>query len=152
MFQQCCGYLGKAQVHLASLVLRLGLAAIFIFHGYLKVDKDWGRAWDDNLPAETQMAVAWGELAAGAALLVGLLSRLAALGLIAIQWGAISLYTWRYDFINIEYNVRDPHRIAPGTQYNFALIVMCLAVVLLGSGMVSLDYLLFGRRRGKVVS
>jgi uncharacterized membrane protein YphA (DoxX/SURF4 family) len=149
MVTQCCAGLLKPHVHVASLVLRLGLAAIFIVHGYLKLSVNMGRSWDPNLPETTQMAVAWGETICGAALLLGFLSRLAAIGLIAIQWGAISLYTWRYDFINIEYNPHDPHRIAPGSQFNFALIVICLAVVLLGSGLVSVDHLLFGRRRVK---
>ena len=148
MLTQCCGGLLRPNVHLASLVLRLGLAAIFIANGYLKVvvllD---GRHWDNKLPETTQMAVAWGELVCGSVLFLGLLSRLAALGLIAIQGGAILLYTKRYDFINIEYNASDPYRIAPGSQFNFALIIMCLAVVLLGSGMVSVDHLIFGRRR-----
>jgi uncharacterized membrane protein YphA (DoxX/SURF4 family) len=152
MFTQCCGGLLRPHVHLASLVLRLGLAAIFIVNGYLKVSHQWGSGWDNNLPETTQMAVAWGETACGIALLFGLLSRLAALGLIVIQWGAISLYTGRYDFINIEYNARDPYRIAPGSQFNFALIAMCLAVVLLGSGLVSVDHLLFGRRRDKAAA
>ncbi len=147
MFTQCCGGLMKPHVHLTSLVLRLGLAAIFIINGYLKVSVHMGKTWDPNLPETTQMAVAWGEIICGGALLLGFLSRLAAIGLIVIQWGAISLYTWRYDFINIEYNARDPHRIAPGAQFNFALIIVCLAVVLLGSGLVSVDHLLFRRRR-----
>lgn len=149
MFTQCCGGLFKPHVHLASLVLRLGLGAIFIIHGYLKISVHMGRGWDPNLPETTQMAVAWGETICGVALLLGFLSRLAAIGLIVIQWGAISLYTWRYDFINIEYNAHDPHRIAPGSQFNFALIAMCLAIVLLGSGLISADHVLFGRQRSK---
>jgi putative oxidoreductase len=147
MFKQCCGGLLRPHAHLASLVLRLGLAAVFIVNGYVKVSVQMGRGWDNNLPETTQMVVAWGELVCGVALLLGLLSRLAAIGLIVMQWGAISLYTWRYDFINIEYNPHDRHRIAPGSQFNFALIVMCLAVVLLGSGLVSVDHLLFRKRK-----
>ena len=38
-------------------------------------------------------------------------------------------------------------RIPTGSEYNFALMVMCAAIVLLGSGLVSVDYLLFRRRR-----
>jgi uncharacterized membrane protein YphA (DoxX/SURF4 family) len=148
MLTQCCGGILRPNVHLASLVLRLGLAAIFIVNGYMKVVVLLhGNHWDNNLPEATQMAVAWGELVCGSALLLGFLSRLAAVGIIAIQWGAIALHTGRYDFINIEYNAKDPYRIAPGSQFNFALIIMCLAVVLIGSGMVSVDHLLFGRRR-----
>jgi putative oxidoreductase len=144
--------LPKPHIHLASFLLRLGLAAIFIFHGYLKISLDYGRGWDAELPEGTQMAVAWGELACGLAMLFGLLSRLAAIGIIVIQVGAISLYTWRYDFIHIEYNANDPHRIPTGTEYNCALIIMALAVLAIGSGKVSIDHLLFGRRQRGVVS
>jgi uncharacterized membrane protein YphA (DoxX/SURF4 family) len=147
MFRRVCDYVCKPHVHLASLLLRLGLAAIFLFHGYLKIAVDGGRSWDNALPPLTQMVVAWGEAACGLALLLGFLSRLAAIGLIIMQCGAIALYTSRFDFIHIEYNRVDPHRIPTGAEYNVALIVMCLAVVALGSGMLSVDACLFGRRR-----
>jgi len=150
MFGRLCDNLFKPHVHLGSFLLRLGLGVIFIFHGYLKIAIGGGKGWDNNLSEVAQMAVAWGEAVCGLALLVGFLSRLAALGLIVIQWGAIMLYTSKYDFVHIEYNRADPHRIPTGTEYNFALIFMCLAIVVLGSGMISVDYCLFGRRRCKV--
>jgi uncharacterized membrane protein YphA (DoxX/SURF4 family) len=150
MFKNYCHALCKPHANLASVVLRWGLAAIFISHGYLKLAVDWGRVWDPRLTEATQMAVAWGELVCGIALLLGFLSRLAAIGIIVMQVGAIALYTSHYDFIHIEFNRADPYRIPTGTEYNFALIVMCVAVVVLGSGIVSVDHCLFGRRRGKV--
>jgi putative oxidoreductase len=142
--------LPKPHVHLGSFLLRLGLAGIFIFHGYLKLSQlnnPNSLGWSDELPVGTQMAVAWGELACGIALLVGFLSRLAALGMIIVQVGAITLERGRFDFIHIEYNKGDPARVPTGYEYNLALIIMCLAVLAIGSGKVSLDYLLFGRRR-----
>jgi uncharacterized membrane protein YphA (DoxX/SURF4 family) len=137
--------LPKQHVHLASFVLRLGLGAIFIFHGLLKLSQDYGAHWSDRLPAAQQIAVAWGETICGFALFLGLLSRLAAVGPTIIMIGAIVLQTDRYHFINIEYNPNDPTRIPTGWEYNFALIVMCLTVIALGSGKVSLDYLIFNR-------
>jgi putative oxidoreductase len=146
----------KPHSNLASFILRLGLAAVFITHGWIKVSQDNGRGWEApptaenfTLLDETKMAVAWGEFVCGIALLVGLLSRLAALGIIVIQMGAITLYTWRYDFVNIRYNHNDPLDIMPGFQYNAALIVMALAVLALGSGKVSVDYVLFGSGRSQ---
>jgi uncharacterized membrane protein YphA (DoxX/SURF4 family) len=147
MFRRLLEDLPKPHIHLGSFLLRLGLAAIFIFHGYLKLAVDWGQGWNNELPPTTQMAVAWGETACGFAMLFGFLSRLAAIGIIVIQVGAISLYTWRFDFINIEYNANDPQRIPTGTEYNYALIVMALAVLAIGSGKVSVDHLIFGRGR-----
>src|SRR5207302_10557529 len=118
----------KSHVHLGSFLLRLGLAIIFIFHGYLKLIQDGGARWSDTLPQWQQLAVAWGETVCGCALLVGLLSRLAAIGLAIIMIGAISLQTGRFDFIYLaEFGGRDPGRLPTGAEYNFAIIVMCLA-------------------------
>src|SRR5262245_61730954 len=77
---------------LAPLVLRLGLAVIFIFHGVQKVSPDngWGTNWmgpNADMPSVVQMLVAWGETLGGAALAIGLLTRVAALGIIVIMAG-----------------------------------------------------------------
>jgi len=127
---------------LAPLVLRLGLAVIFIYHGLSKLGPDtrWGTAWagDLDLPPAVQAAVAWGEFLGGVALAIGFLARLAALGLIVIMVGAIALVHGQHGFAL--YNPISPSDL--GYEYNFALIVLCLGVVLLGSGPVGLDYLL----------
>ena len=139
----------KPHIHLASFLLRLGLAAIFIMRGYLKLSLHGGRGWSQGLLAEgLEIAVAWGETVGGVAMLFGFLSRLAAIGIAAIQVGAIVLATGRFDFVHIEYNRSDPFRVPTGAEYNVALITICLAILVLGSGKVSVDHLLFGRRRG----
>src|SRR4051812_32218331 len=104
---------------LVPLLLRLALGAIFIHHGLGKISQDteWGASWmKPPPPAATseagssssapvgepkpppsrvlQMAVAWGELVGGIALVVGFLTRLAALGIIAIMIGAIVTVHW----------------------------------------------------------
>src|SRR5262245_49704822 len=81
------GALGKDL--LAPLVLRLGLAAFLVLHGPEKVtqETDWGARWADKADAAFnpspapagQLGIAWGELAGGAALAAGFLTRLAAL-------------------------------------------------------------------------
>ncbi len=136
--------------HLASFLLRLGLGAIFFFHGYVKLSVNDGAGWSNDLPAATERAVAWGETVGGAALIVGLLSRLAATGLVVIMVGAIAITSGRIGFVNLDYVHPNRFNLPVGAEYNFALIVMCLAVVALGSGMVSLDHLIFGRRRAAV--
>jgi putative oxidoreductase len=146
MLKQLWQDLFKPHVHLGSFLLRVGLAVTFIFHGYLKLAQDGGKGWHDTLTTETQVAVAWGEFVCGIALLFGFLSRLAALGLAVIMVGAIALQTGRFDYIYLAYIKSDPARVPTGAEYNVALIVMCMAVLALGSGKVSVDHLLFGRR------
>jgi putative oxidoreductase len=123
---------------LVPLVLRAGLAVIFIYHGLGKVNADtnWGSAWNPALPTYQQILVAWGELLGGAALAIGFLTRLAALGIIAIMAGAIATVHWEHGF-----GLKDM-----GYEYNFALIVMAAALVLLGGGVISVDRFLWGRR------
>ena len=168
---------------LAPLVLRLALAAIFIYHGNNKVfgpNSDLGASWateawarqnaiphefaerirnssrgSDETKAEvldgvaagyrqsaqsppealtawhwTQYAVAWGELLGGVALLVGILTRVAALGLIVIQVGAIWTVTGLHGFSVAQ---------GGGYEYNLALIAMCLALVVMGGGTCAVD-------------
>jgi uncharacterized membrane protein YphA (DoxX/SURF4 family) len=136
----------KSHVHLGSFLLRLGLAGIFIFHGYLKVVQDNGAGWHPTLTEATQLAVTWGELTCGFCFLIGLFSRLAALGTAIIQVGAIVVQTGRLDFINTDF-IRSFQGSGPtGWEYNFALIIMSAAVLAIGSGKVSADYLLFGSK------
>jgi uncharacterized membrane protein YphA (DoxX/SURF4 family) len=180
---------------LVPLVLRLALAAIFIFHGVGKVigeNNTWGASWaiaaweQQGLPpkeveeklsnmkldedetknkeaiqrvkdelrrvyqtskaeppasmryAAAQIAVAWGELLGGAALLLGLLTRLAAVGLLIIQVGAILTVTAARGF---------SFAAGGGFEYNIALIAMCLALILTGGGCCSVDRVLRSRRQ-----
>jgi putative oxidoreductase len=127
---------------LGPLILRCGLAVIFVYHGLGKVnaETDWGATWAQKMPdpphATVQMAVAWGELVGGIALGLGLLTRLAALGIAAIMAGAIATIHWEHGFPL-------PH----GFEYNFAIIVMCAAILVMGPGNMAIDRVVF-RRRG----
>ncbi len=140
-------FLSKPHPDLGALLLRVGLAAIFIFHGYHKVvlvvD---GSTWTSDLSLTTQTVVAWGEFVAGLALLVGLLSRLAAVGSIVIQGGAIAMVTGARDFVSHDFTRKGFDFLRIGYEYNVAIIIMCLAVIVLGSGKFSLDHCLFRRR------
>ena len=128
---------------LAPLVLRLGLAVIFIYHGMTMIgsDKGWGTNWDTSgkLSAWVQAPVAWGQFLGGVAVGVGFLSRIAALGLIVIMAGAIAMVHAKHGF-----DLRSPS--GPGYEYNFAIIVMCIGVILLGTGPLGLDYWIRPRR------
>jgi putative oxidoreductase len=127
---------------LVPLLLRLTLATIFIFHGMHKVDpdNDWGAQWQkgaDAPPTPVQLAVAWGELIGGIALILGLLTRLAALGIIALMVGAIATVHWPHGF-GLQQG---------GFEYNFAIIMMCICLVLSGPGPLAIDRFFRFRRR-----
>src|SRR5262245_46873619 len=73
---------------LVPLLLRAGLAVIFLYHGLHKVGREAGMAWaGEGLPGWQQVLVAWGELLGGVALAVGFLTRTASLGLMVIMAG-----------------------------------------------------------------
>src|SRR5882724_10670175 len=103
---------------LVPLLLRAGLAAIFIYHGLDMVQKDGGAGWNPSLSRPEQLAVAWGELLGGIALALGLLTRLAAFGIAVIMAGAIYKVHWENGF--------DIQKL--GWEYNFLIIVVCVAV------------------------
>jgi uncharacterized membrane protein YphA (DoxX/SURF4 family) len=103
----------------------------------VKADLATSYARDASAPPEaltawhwTQYAVAWGELVGGIALLVGILTRLAALGLIVIQVGAVWTVTGLHGFSVTR---------GGGYEYNLALIAMCLALVIMGGGTWAVD-------------
>jgi putative oxidoreductase len=138
---------------LAPLVLRLGLAAIVLYHGAVKLAVTGGGiGWDNQLPGAIQAAVAWTELLAGIALVLGLLTRLAAAGLLVIQVGAIILVTGKMGF-GFTGQVRPGEGETGfnfknvGTEYNFAIIVMCVTVILLGAGALAVDHYLWRRKQ-----
>jgi uncharacterized membrane protein YphA (DoxX/SURF4 family) len=192
---------GLARTSLASLLLRLALGVIFIYHGVTKIssrEATLGASWvvaferqqarppqrvidklneekarleeereeadkkrkkeldqsiakrqdtierlhhayalgaGDRLPEAArynvvQLLVAWGEVVGGIAVLFGLLTRLATVGLIIIQAGAIATVTSMKGF----------GVTAGGYEYNVALIAMLLVLLLQGPGVVSVDY------------
>jgi putative oxidoreductase len=126
---------------LVPLVLRLGLAVIFIYHGLEMVAGEgtqFGAAWaKETMPVPVQLAVAWGELIGGIALAVGFLTRLAALGIALIMIGAIVTVHGQHGF----------SLAAGGYEYNFAILVICAAVMLLGGGTWAVDRFFRLRRR-----
>jgi putative oxidoreductase len=133
---------------LAALILRLGLAIVLLVRGLLKVAVS-STEWDPNLPAWIQAVVAWVEVLAAVAILLGFFTRVAVVPVIVIQLGAIFLVTGALGFMNIQYGTGQAgfNTITPGFEYNITIIVMSLALLVLGSGAPSLDQYLFGRRK-----
>jgi putative oxidoreductase len=149
----------SSKASLAALILRLGLGAVFLLHGWEKIDYahgHWGEYWATRMWALqptgavapehpqlltynwVQFAVAWGEFLGGAALVLGVMTRLAALGMIVIQVGAIVMVTAARGFISSE---------GGGWEYNFVLLAGCLTLFFQGAGACSFDHLFRAREK-----
>jgi putative oxidoreductase len=89
--------------------------------------------------AAVQLAVAWGQLLGGIAMALGFLTRLAALGLIAVMGGAIALVHLPNGFDVTK----------GGYEYNALIIVVCVVLVLQGGGHVAVDRFFRLRRRSQ---
>jgi uncharacterized membrane protein YphA (DoxX/SURF4 family) len=137
-----------AKVDLASLALRLALAAIFISLGITRVYAGWGASWDINpvhFSAGLQGAIAWCELVAGVALLFGLLTRVAAFALLVIMIGSIWWLNFHPEFVHAsQRRTQEFFSVAPALwTYSYAVAGMTLALLVLGGGLFSIDCLLW---------
>ncbi len=127
MGKECCEKLKPY----AGLFLRLGLGIVFTYHGFGKVfgtGTNLGTAWNPGLPVVLQTLVSWGEFLGGLAILTGFLAELGALVIIIIMVGAIVTVTGKSGF----------NMMNGGFEYNFVLIMMCLALVATGAGPLSI--------------
>jgi putative oxidoreductase len=134
----------------AITVVRVTLGAIFFAHGSQKVF-GWfggyglkgttGYFVSSGLPLVVAYAVCFFELLGGIGLVLGLLTRLAALAIITVMIGAIARVHWQNGFfINWELTPGKGH----GFEANLAFISMAMACVIAGGGALSLDALLAG--------
>jgi putative oxidoreductase len=97
-------------------------ATIQAFQQYMKVP-----------PAATALA-AFIECFGGLALIVGVLARPSALGIIGVMLVAVAKVHWKNGF----FMASQPGQ-GNGWEYNFALIAMALAVLIGGAGALSID-------------
>jgi putative oxidoreductase len=131
---------------LGLLALRVGAGAVLAAHGTQKLLGWFGggglkatvQTFQQYLkipPAATTLA-AFIECFGGLALIVGLLARPAAIGIIVIMLVAIAKVHGRYGFfINFAGTPGKGH----GFEFNFALIAMALSIVIGGAGVLSID-------------
>jgi putative oxidoreductase len=128
---------------LGLLLLRVVMGAAFILHGWPKIQHplDWMGPTAD-MPGVLQALAAVAEFGGGAALVLGLLTPLAALGIACTM--ATALY---------KVHLNDPFVGAPGKpSKEFAAVYLAAALLFLiiGPGVLSLDALLARswRRKG----
>ena len=128
----------------ALLLVRVVMGVAFILHGWPKVQNPMG--WmnvmgGENVPSFLQALAALAEFGGGIALVLGLLTPLAALGIVFQMLGALLLvhFPMGHRFV----------AAAGGPSYELPLVYLTLAILLLvlGPGRWSLDALLFGRTR-----
>lgn len=120
---------------LAASLLRLALGVVFIAHGLLKVlvftiPGTVGFFESVGLPGFLAYVVIAAELLGGTALIVGFLTRWAALGLAIIAFGAILPHAgngWVFSSPN------------GGWEFPLFLAITCLVQVLLGAGKFGID-------------
>ncbi|MFN7949806.1 MAG: DoxX family protein [Blastocatellia bacterium] len=125
----------------ALLLVRVVMGAAFLLHGWPKMQNPTG--WMNVMglapvPAVVQALAVLIEVGGGIALILGLLTPLASIGIICQMAAALLI---------VHLPNGDPF-VAPGrSSFELALIYLSLAVLLLviGPGRFSLDYLLFGR-------
>ncbi len=132
----------------AITVVRVVLGVIFFAHGAQKV-LGWFGGYglkgttrfltSIGLPLPVAYAVCFFEFLGGIGLILGLLTRLAALAVIIVMIGAIAkVHAKNGFFLNWELGPGKGH----GYEVNVALIAMALACLLAGGGSVALDAVL----------
>ncbi len=122
---------------LAPLVLRIVIGALFVWHGIDKFDtgipmiQDMFTMWGVPAPGLTAPLSAIIEIGAGAALIAGIGTRLAALALSVVMVGALM-------YVKADLGVISSEPM-PGAELDLALLAGLVAVVVLGPGRYSLD-------------
>ena len=121
------------------LALRLALGVIFWVHGRSKWGM-WKMQPTEQMPAKMisrMRSLSIAEPLGAVAVLLGLLTQLAAAGFCIIMLGAIWMKkrTWKTSFMSTQ---------TTGWEFDFFILGVSLALIVLGSGSFSLDRVLLG--------
>lgn len=139
-------------IDVGLLIFRIGLATVFLAHGSQKMFGWFGgpglsatiaKMGEGGIPAPLAFLAAFTEFFGGLAVLGGLLSRLASLGLLVTMLVAIFGVHLSVGFFNTAKGA--------GFEYPFALAAMALTLIITGPGRIAIADIegrLF-RRRGK---
>ncbi len=134
----------------STVVVRVVLGIIFLAHGGQKVF-GWfggyglkgtvGYLTSIGLALPVAYLVCFFELLGGIGLILGLLTRVAALAVIVVMIGAIAKVHWQHGFfVNWSLTPGKGH----GYEANLAFLAMAVACLIAGGGALSLDRLLLG--------
>lgn len=133
------GYVGSVSL----LLLRLVMGVAFVFHGWPKIQNPMGWMGSEaSVPAILQALAALAEFGGGIALVVGLLTRLASLGIMSNMIVALGM-------VHLPHGDPFVSKMG-GPSYELAAIYLACAVLflILGPGRFSLDAILFRRPLG----
>jgi putative oxidoreductase len=135
-------------------IARLVLGIVFFAHGAAKMLGWFGGAGFNatlqtlneqlRIPRPIAVLVISAELFGGLGLIVGLLSRIAAVGIVLTMLGAIVIVNRRYGLFMDWYGNRKGH----GFEYHLLAIALALVVIIKGAGAFSLDYLWYQHYAG----
>jgi putative oxidoreductase len=125
---------------LALLALRVVLGIIMVVHGYPKVTgigKTMGMLHNLGIPPWMAYLSAAAEFGGGILLIVGFLTRFAAIAICIDLIVAIDKVHWKN-------GIRGPM----GFEFPMSAATIAFALIILGAGAISLDALIFGRGGG----
>jgi len=123
----------------ALLLLRIGLGSVFIVHGTHK-QRLWKVQPSPQMPAgmlRTLRFLSIAEPAGALGVLLGFLTRFAAIGLALVMLGAIRLLITKVHRKFTGENVA-------GWEFEYMLLLVAIALALLGGGKYALDRVVFG--------
>ena len=148
------GKLLRTENDAAALVLRLGLGVVMFPHGAQKVlgwfggyglAGTWGfMTGQMHIPAVFAALAITAEFAGSLGLIVGLLGRVAAFGL-GVEM-AVAAFLGGH-VANGFFMNWSGHQAGEGFEYHILVVVIALAVMIKGSGALSLDRVLAGKAR-----
>ena len=112
---------------LSLLLLRLMVAAVFVASGWSHLSDPKGRAESIGMSPGFTLFLGAAELAGGLGVAFGVLTQLAAAGLILVMLGAIQkkIFVWHTGFWGEK---------SSGWHYDLMLALMCLVIVCTGGG------------------
>ena len=123
----------------ALLLLRIGLASIFLTHGTHK-QRLWKMQPSAQMPAgmlRTLRFLSIAEPAGGLGVLVGFLTRYAAIGLALVMLGALR-------FLITKVHRKFTGENVAGWEFEYLVLLVAIALAILGAGRYALDRVVFG--------
>ena len=125
---------------LALLLVRLVMGIAFILHGWPKIQNPmgWMNAMGSSVPSFLQALAVLAEVGGGIGLILGLLTPIAAFGLVCQMLGALILvhFPQGHAFVS---------QSGPSYELPLVYLVVSILLIALGPGKWSLDAKLFGR-------